>query len=955
MSLFFKSLCTALTVFSLVSCGSSHDKPEPINTAVVNPDASDQTDLQLNGAVASQIILENGLKVIVVSSPTSKQSSVAVGAQIGQYDDPIHAQGLSHFLEHMLFLGTKEFPVVGDYKQFLNANNGGSNAYTSGNHTNYYLNVRSDKFEEAVNRLSRFFVSPLFDATFVEKEKSAIHNEYNLRFESFKSSRAFMAFTKVEGQYRGFGVGNEDSLANATAEDTRELFDKHYYAENMHAVLSGPQSVEELKALAEKYLSDIKSNPDAEKNKYDEFLQFDFDQLPARLNVKANDQTKELEIFIPTTNPNAENRSARGTIGSLMGDESPESLMVVLQKAGLARTGAGAISGGAYPSGLTVTVQLSEEGLSKTDEIVNLTLGYIEFLKNQKLPAYFAEENQLTEAAAKVAAQYFDVNSDLTQNINRAYFSKEGKVPNWKTLFTGESVESATDEGYKAYLNSLNVDKVLLISTNPDNKDYDYDFEKLGDIEKAGIDTKMIGETKVIVDSLYNFAYEVASVDTSKYSPKGSFVLKKSNAYIPRAFEIFKDGPSEAFAKTEDEWGYIHSTDIEDTVLPMTFMNLEIMSDKVDFSDPKDATNLFLLREMLRQQSASQSYAMASAGFEIAFPIYIDKGAIGMTFSGWSDTYEKAFSDVLGFTNLAVDAEEFESLKAFYTDQTKREAAGEAGRIGSRLMFSGVTPAYLNYEDLFNFSGLHVRGALSGNLKNTTLETVVSSVKESWTPNWAERENWSSLYGLESLIGDDSSAENYLNEQLTEGNSEGNALYTGFWSFGKSTDKKELFVANIMGQWLEPDYYEELRTRQQLAYSLYAAPWNFVGHNGLRVNLLSSTEDVNAIETAVDSYILKWAAEVLPTKSEELLQSTVENMLIRRERAPTVQGQHGFYSMLVSEGYESIESYEQDEEVLTSITLKDVVDYGTANLVNREKSGSFVKVTKKKDEPILAP
>lgn len=970
MKILIKTLSIVILMVAAVSCRNSSNNnlnPEPIGQAVSAPAGilNDKTDLQLNGALASQIVLENGLKVILISSPTSKFSSAAVGAQVGFSDDPIEAQGLAHFLEHMLFLGTKEFPVVGQYKQFLEANNGGSNAYTTSNHTNYYLQIRSDKFDEAVNRLSRFFVSPLFDATFVEKEKSAVHNEFNLRFEDFKPNRAFMAFTKVEGQFRGFGVGNQDTLGATTAEDTRKLFEKHYYAENMHAVLSGPQSIEDLKVLAKKYLSDIKSDPLKAKNKYDEVLKIDFAQLPARLNIKANDQTKKLEVFVPAQNPQADKISARSILGSLLGDESPESLMVVLQQNGLARSGAGAISGAAYPSGVSVTVQLSEEGSQKINEVVNYILGYIDFLQKEEIPDYFAEEGRLSSAASKIAVEYFDVTSDLTQGINRAYFSEEGEVESWKNLFTGKASPDAVASDYKTYLESLKRDKILLQVTDPRNQEIPFDFIKLGDIDKAGIDIKQIGAQRAVVDSLYSFAYEVVDVDPSQFQPKGNFVLKKPNAYIPRSFDVFKDGPSPAFSKNQGYWGEVFTTDLEDTVLPKAFMNLELMSDKVDFNQKTDAASLFLLREMLRQQSASQSYSMLTAGFEISFPIFIDKGAIGITFNGWSDTFETAFSDTLSFTKLDLSEADFNDLKFYYTDQIKLEASGDVGRIGSREMLAGVTPAYLSYEDLFKtldqidygvykdfvqryFSGLHIRGALSGNIKATTLEGVINAVEKNWSPSWAESANWLSLYNLQTLVGSEPDQNNFLVEKTIEGTSESNALYNAFWSFGETSSVKERFVSQIMGQWLRPDYYEELRTKQQLAYSLYAVPWSFMGKTGLRLNLLSSTEDANAIELAVDGYVLKWAEEVLPQKTEDLLSSTIQNILIGRQTPVSPRSVHDFYSALMAEGYSSLEDYEAEEADILSIKLTDVTDYGAAMILNRPKSGSFVKVTKKK-------
>ena len=76
--------------------------------------------------------------------------------------DPADRHGLSHFLEHMLFLGTKKYPKVGGYDEYLKANGGWSNAGTGQQHTNYFFEVNQGAFNEALDRFAQFFISPYF-------------------------------------------------------------------------------------------------------------------------------------------------------------------------------------------------------------------------------------------------------------------------------------------------------------------------------------------------------------------------------------------------------------------------------------------------------------------------------------------------------------------------------------------------------------------------------------------------------------------------------------------------------------------------------------------------------------------------------------------------------------------------------------------------------------------------
>lgn len=70
----------------------------------------------------------------------------------GSLSDPAHISGLAHFCEHMLFLGTKKYPKENEYSQFLSEHAGSSNAFTSGEHTNYYFDVSHEHLQGALDR-----------------------------------------------------------------------------------------------------------------------------------------------------------------------------------------------------------------------------------------------------------------------------------------------------------------------------------------------------------------------------------------------------------------------------------------------------------------------------------------------------------------------------------------------------------------------------------------------------------------------------------------------------------------------------------------------------------------------------------------------------------------------------------------------------------------------------------
>lgn len=97
---------------------------------------------------------------------------------IGNLYDPPHINGLAHFLEHMLFLGTKKYPEENYYSKFIQSKGGQKNASTSEDYTQYHFDIKNENFEEALDIFSQFFKEPLFTETATERELNAVDSEY---------------------------------------------------------------------------------------------------------------------------------------------------------------------------------------------------------------------------------------------------------------------------------------------------------------------------------------------------------------------------------------------------------------------------------------------------------------------------------------------------------------------------------------------------------------------------------------------------------------------------------------------------------------------------------------------------------------------------------------------------------------------------------------------------------
>jgi len=127
------------------------------------------------------LTLDNGLRVLLVHNKETDKCAAALAVNVGHFNDPHNRQGLAHFLEHMLFLGTKKYPSGSEYQKFISQHGGSNNAWTATEHTCFYFDVHHQHFTEALDRFSQFFISPLLADEFITKERKNIDAEFKLK------------------------------------------------------------------------------------------------------------------------------------------------------------------------------------------------------------------------------------------------------------------------------------------------------------------------------------------------------------------------------------------------------------------------------------------------------------------------------------------------------------------------------------------------------------------------------------------------------------------------------------------------------------------------------------------------------------------------------------------------------------------------------------------------------
>ncbi|PPS07924.1 hypothetical protein GOBAR_AA12719 [Gossypium barbadense] len=204
------------------------------------------------------IQLSNGLVALLAAA------AMCVG--FGSFSDPPEAPGLAHFLEHMLFMGSTEFPDENEYDSYLSKHGGSSNAYTEAEHTCYHFEVEREFLKGALRRFSQFFISPLVKLEAMEREVLAVDSEFNqvLQNDSFRLQQ-LQCHTSEDGHpFNRFSWGNKKSLIDAVEKgiDLRkqilELYNHYYHGGLMKLAVIGGEPLDVLQQWVVELFSDVR-------------------------------------------------------------------------------------------------------------------------------------------------------------------------------------------------------------------------------------------------------------------------------------------------------------------------------------------------------------------------------------------------------------------------------------------------------------------------------------------------------------------------------------------------------------------------------------------------------------------------------------------------------------------------------------------------------------------------
>ena len=594
-----------------------------LNTNIIKP----KTDT-LNYGLK---VLSNGMKVLLISDPDTITSSAALAVNIGSLMDQKDAQGLAHFCEHLLTMGSKKYPAENEYCQYLAKNGGKSNAFTEEDKTVYFFGISNDGFEGALDRFAQMFISPTFNESSVEREIKAVDNEFSNRLNQDSNRLAQIKSSQIkEGSpFNHFPDGNIKSLSLPDIRDRLLVFYKKYYSSDiMSLCIYNNKSLEEQLKMVENLFSLIPRIEGFKLPRYDEIKPYDETNLKYMYKIAPvkDANVLQLEWYFPFIEDYFSELGAY--FGQALGHEGPNTLASSLNKDNLC-SALMVLPQKVCKTYMTllIYISLTKKGLENYKEVILRTLKYIKILQGKEINKRFYND---FKNIMKVNFDYGGKKSPI--DSTQLYSANLLDFPSNKVISTTYILEECNESIIKKYFDMITLENLNI-----------YFFSK--SFEKECTLTEPYYGTKYCKEKL-----NITEEEINSYKCEHNFDYPPENNFIPKNFDLLpppekiSEYPEKIIDQKNIEVWYLQDTIFKK---PKTCVVVQFLTPKnlCDFSEMKNSLVAGLLDKVITTELKEFLYMAKASGVNVEFVFGADKTYI--IFQGFNDSMKKGVKEIL--------------------------------------------------------------------------------------------------------------------------------------------------------------------------------------------------------------------------------------------------------------------------------------------------------------------
>ena len=574
-------------------------------------------------------VLSNGLKVLLISDSDAHKSAAALAVNIGSLVDKKDEQGLAHFCEHLLMMGSKKYPKEDYLREYLSKNGGMMNAATSNDRTIFFFDATNAGFETALDIFCNYFIEPTFNEGSVEREIKAVDNEFsnNINNDGRRVLQITCSEMNKESPFNHFSTGNLKTLSHPDIRNRLlNYYKKYYTSEIMHLCIYSNKPNEEMFKLVEGLFSLIPKLENFKMPRYDEVQPYDKNNLKYLYKVIPIKDANEIQLewYLPYCD---DYRSKPlSFLSDIIGHEGPNTLASSLNKDNLCNSlVAGSSSYSKTYMRFYISISLTKKGLENYKEIILRCLKCIKDMQKIKINKRFYEE---TKEIRKMEFDYSEKLSPISSVRNYVANLIEYKP---EDVISGILFGDFNEDLIKKYLDMLTLDNlnIFFISNL---------FEKECNL------TEEIYGTKYCKEKL-----NITEEEINSYKCKYIFDYPPENDFIPKNFDLLP--PPEKINKYPEKIMSAKSIEVwylQDTVFNkpkvLALSQFKTPENLCDFSEIKNRIISILLDSILTTELGEFLYMAESASVNVEFSLDSNKSYI--IFQGFNDSFKKGMKTI---------------------------------------------------------------------------------------------------------------------------------------------------------------------------------------------------------------------------------------------------------------------------------------------------------------------
>ena len=880
--------------------------------------------------------LDNGLRVLLVSDKSANKAAASLNVAVGSGDDPADREGLSHFLEHMLFLGTEKYPEPGEYQQFIASHGGSHNAFTAFQDTNYFFDVQAEFLEPALDRFAQQFSAPLFTAELVDRERNAVHSEYSSKLK--EDGRRFFsvrkAVTPAEHAFHQFAVGNLTTLENSEQRPLREdlvtFWRQHYSANLMNLAVYGPQSLDRLEQLVRGRFDAVEDRKLTQKRHSAPLV--DREQLPTKVTVASLKDIRNMSLVFPIASQRDQYRTKPARyVTNLLGHEGPGSLFDVLKRAGLAESlsaGLGMDTGDGAT--LEISMTLTKQGLEQQNTILPLVFAYIDKVRERGIGEQRFEEMR---KLADIDFRFKEKNDPVYQVMRLA-----GQLQHYPTadiLRAPWLLESYAPDQYRQILEQLTPNNLLLFVLQPEPD---------------------LGEARST--QWYNTQWQQEPLNAQQLNQPANaalasqLALPQANPFIPENLAMLSGNtmtqPEQLLSAGADDsaniGGEIELWYARDTRFGTPKANVYLsLRTPLALESARNAVLLRLLTDALNTNLNAWAYSARLAGLD--YSIYPHLRGLTLRVGGYSDQTSTLLRQILQqvadpeLTQQRFDIARQNLVDSLVNQSRNRPSEQIADYIQTALLegawqnedkLKAAQEVTLNDLQAFQqqlMTGLDPVMLVHGNLSAASALNMAQQAQALIMPDSqytnVERSRTRQIPAGETLV----------NMNISHPDA-GYILYLQ----GPDTSLAERAQYRLLTQMIRSPFYENIRTQRQLGYIVYATSFEMLETPAIALVVQSPDTRPQAINAAVDEFMESFASTLASLGSKDLeqeKQAVISGILEQDRQLGDISGR---FWREIDRGNSNFDSREQLVTAIENVSLAQLQSTFRTALEQRERA-----------------